>query len=313
MYYPYMRAKQYELYALAELSDQLVQGARCVPIIEPVSTATVLRKPIRLLRDKHIDFVLVVNPSVGKVLNDRALLHNVFVVDFLERSDRFIPGLIVTNKLSMSDLKLFLDSYKQDRVCLIHKASTSRFEEIDNAVKSRQVIHVLESEYLDPEYVNFFADHKSVILSDGFVKARNNSSYPDESAFRSDLFTYRTSGVGGFSDYLTIGERFQDSGGPANAVTIHLTERRGSNRIAVRHFISDSNESAVNPAGKQAEALVKLIQHLDATTGASFQGHGCTMFRRLHDSREFHGLGPLKQYSMMHHIELVTNIVSKQL
>lgn len=66
MYYPYLRARQFELLALRELADiPGIQDYIC-PVLEPVRTTT---NNLRLAHEKFVQFdlkpYLILNPAVG--------------------------------------------------------------------------------------------------------------------------------------------------------------------------------------------------------------------------------------------------------
>lgn len=68
---------------------------------------------------------------------------------------------------------------------------------------------------------------------------------------------FKEDSYGGFSDYLTIGDEYQEGGFLPYAVAFHLTYKVGD-EIRVRHFVSDSNFDNTDVPGKFAEALKKF-------------------------------------------------------
>ncbi len=54
----------------------------------------------------------------------------------------------------------------------------------------------------------------------------------------------------GFSDFTIEGSRYFDKGFPSRALVIHLTYIDAYGNIRVKHFVSDSNDSAKDQALK---------------------------------------------------------------
>ena len=68
MYYPYLRARQFELIALRELaSEDAIQGC-VVPILEPVKeTHNNLTLAHKVFLEKGQTAYLIVNPTIGEL------------------------------------------------------------------------------------------------------------------------------------------------------------------------------------------------------------------------------------------------------
>jgi hypothetical protein len=65
MYYPYIRAKQYELLAIKEIIPIIKEKKEKIsPIIEPVKNSTTLKSLLKDLKDNEINFNIIINPSV---------------------------------------------------------------------------------------------------------------------------------------------------------------------------------------------------------------------------------------------------------
>ena len=68
MYYPYLRGKQYELLALKEFAAGTESPRFVWPILEPVrdpDTNTAFGRAIADLKDREMNFTVIVNPTVG--------------------------------------------------------------------------------------------------------------------------------------------------------------------------------------------------------------------------------------------------------
>lgn len=70
MYYPYLRAKQFELKALREFSEEH-SGSNIVPILEPVKKQSVaLERAVGDMMENKMRFALVLNPTDGDFKHD---------------------------------------------------------------------------------------------------------------------------------------------------------------------------------------------------------------------------------------------------
>src|SRR5690606_33628958 len=102
--------------------------------------------------------------------------------------------------------------------------------------------------------INKISGGNKVLLIDGFDRKVRNADYPAESFFSDFHFTYVDEGYQGVSDYLTQGDNYSLSGGPAAAVAIHLTIV-DDDGVQIRHFISDNRQGNSRTAEKFGEAL----------------------------------------------------------
>ncbi|KGC60059.1 hypothetical protein X963_5679 [Burkholderia pseudomallei MSHR7498] len=116
----------------------------------------------------------------------------------------------------------------------------------------------------------------------------------------------------GFGDFLMVGDDYSEGGGPAYAVAIHLTyiDPDKDDVMYIYHFLSTTNNTPTDPAGKFAQALEKLIAKLDSGKSKLFEGEAIAEFRELHAKGHFPGLGYVKKLSMKHHIETLANFFS---
>jgi hypothetical protein len=115
--------------------------------------------------------------------------------------------------------------------------------------------------------------------------------------------------MGGFGDFLTVGDDYSETGGPAYAVTIHLTfiDSDKDDAMYIYHFKSKKQDTPENPAGKFKEALDLLIAAVDAPQTKILETSAIKEFRELHTKKHFPGLGYIKKLSMKHHIETLAD------
>ena len=121
--------------------------------------------------------------------------------------------------------------------------------------------------------------------------------------------TFPEEGMDGFGDFLIVGDDYIESGGPAYAIAIHLTfiDPAQDDVMKIYHFISDRQDTPLDPAGKFAEALAKMIETLDSHESNLLETDAVEEFRSLHNKGHFPGLGYVKKLSMSHHIETLAD------
>jgi len=148
---------------------------------------------------------------------------------------------------------------------------------------------------------------------DTYFKVANKSILSDtatlitpEEFFSDDHLFYEEDGFVGFSDYLTIGDDYAESGWLPYAVAIHFTYKKENSQIWIKHFVSDSNSDTTDVAGKFGEALEKLIEFIDEE---GIDTEAADEFRELHTNGHYPGLGSLKKLSIKNHLELLYNLL----
>ena len=157
---------------------------------------------------------------------------------------------------------------------------------------------------------NFQESKNKILLRDGFQR-KINRDYP-ELEFFSDLHvTYEDEKINGFGDFLIVGDDYSDSGGPAYAVAIHLTfiDKEQYGGMYVYHFVSDTQHTPKNPAGKFAEALNKLVHKVNEENSKIYKSTAISEFLKLYKQQHFPGLAYVKKLSMKHHIETLAEVL----
>jgi hypothetical protein len=294
MYFPYLRGKQFELIALRELSVLMSSKREKVsPIIEPVKDSSTLRSTLKELVEKNINFNFIVNPRVGGFINSFNALS--IIVD--KTTQQGITELLeFTNCINLN----------HNGYTLIH---TSEIEE--NSIEQLNanlgiVYNLIYFSKTSRRYYREFNQDTRVSLDDYFRKLDRNADYLQVpvSDFSEEYKYYADDNFVGFSDFLTIGDNYSESGFLPRAVAIHLSYI-DQNKIKIRHFTSDSNQDSSDIGGKFAEALQKLISWCDEVNITETEG--IRMFKELHNRGHFPGLGSIKKISTINHVELVVN------
>lgn len=310
MYFPYLRGKQFELIALRELSELMSsQSEKISPIIEPVKDSSTLKSTLKDLVEKNINFNFIINPRVGSLINSFNELIEV-LEENLNGYTNFQLGIIVdkTTQQGISELFDFINNISliYNGFTLIHNSEIEEntIEQLNTNLDVK--FNLIYFSKTSRRYYREFTPETRVSLDDYFRKLDRNADYLQVpvSDFSEEYKYYTDDNFVGFSDFLTIGDIYSESGFLPRAVAIHLSYIE-QDKIKIRHFTSDSNQDSSDIGGKFAEALQKLINWCDESN--IDETEGIRIFKDLHNKGHFPGLGSIKKISTINHIELVIN------
>lgn len=298
-YFPIIRGRQYDLLALKECLEKKVLSDKVIPIIEPVKASPTLFSTLESFEKHGHKVGFIQNPRVGYYMEDYGDSESAFV------KGNAILGYDQIMQAFYADEYPCQDAVK--RICI----STS----VDDK------IHAEEMNHLDNIIFNLVPDSSEfrrsklpgkVILTDDFRKKDRNSDYAEnvDEFFSSNHVYCESEGYCGFADYSIIGADYQESGFAPVAVAIHVVYFDEEQNLRVHHFVSDTNTDISNTGEKYVEALGKLADFdkvlENMTVGLS------ALLDDYRDER-FHGLGVVKKYSLMHHIELMSRYLDGRL
>ena len=158
-------------------------------------------------------------------------------------------------------------------------------------------------------YIRRVIPDSKVLFEDNFNKQSRNIDYLDnlDEFFSDSHLYYQNENYTGFADYSVVGEEFNESGFAPVAVAIHIVYFDKKQELRIHHFVSDSNEGIEDPGGKFGEALEKLVYWCDENNIQNTLG--LQGFYDCYNSGKYPGLGTVKKYSIMHHIELISNFL----
>jgi hypothetical protein len=303
MYHPYFRGKQYELITIKEMAP-LLAAADFRPIIEPVrSEFGGLLRTLDAVRQAAGHVVVIVNPQCGDLSEAGDLSIDFFNQNRL-RSANVAPGILLSPNISLAMARKVYETHGSFNPVFIHAGFTepkALAELLGKPTKDQR--HVFVDRLCGKLYQKHFKGNFRVLLRDGFKRTRNADYVPVEPF--SDLHaTYGEEGMDGFGDFLIVGDEYSEGGGPAYAVAIHLTfiDPDQDDAMQIYHFVSESQDTPKDPAGKFAEALAAMIEVLDKPGSKVFETPAVAEFRALHKQGHFPGLGYVKKLSMSHHI-----------
>lgn len=308
MYFPYLRGKQFELIALREICSFVDHKNLISPIIEPVKESTVtLEKTLDCLKAGNINFNFIINPKVGDIKRDSLILS--ILNDKLNGYTNYQPTIIVDNKTDITKVSFFVTKEKLENLTIICNSIPKKMETFFDFIDSSSIKYIVLNDKINSKRFTREIKKKGIAtisLTDSFNSAKRNVDYQnnDDEFFSDEHLFFKDENNIGFSDFVTIGEDYVDSGFLPYAVAIHLTYLNAEDEFWVRHFVSNSNEDTTDVAGKFGEALRKLIAFIDEK---KLNTEACKVFRELANKGSYSGLGSIKKLSVMHHIELVYN------
>ena len=311
MYYPYFRGKQFELLAVRE-SAALMAASDFVPIIEPVKEALGgLKKALDAICEAGGQAIVIVNPYHGDHQEDGAGITQLLQEAFAE-NDAIHAGILLRSSTSLDDALGCYATHGDHNPTFVHAGFVAQKALADNLGADLEASrHIFLEEHANTLYRKHFDGGMRSLVRDGF-KRRKNSEYaliPVEEFSELHLTYDNPLGMHGFGDFLTVGDNYSEGGGPAYAVAIHLTfiDPDKDDVMFIYHFVSASNDTPTDPAGKFAEALGDLIAKLDSENSKLLETSAIQEFRSLHAKEHFPGLGYVKKLSMKHHIETLAD------
>lgn len=308
MYHPYFRGKQNELMAIRELAD-LFAGSNFIPIIEPVKQSlNALQKTLAAINQAGANSIVIANPFHGDHANDSENISAFLTQNCLDYKSISV-GILLKEHTTIHEITACCEKHKSHPIALIHAGFTDAKSLTASIGKSEvaKMKHIFFEGLSGKLYQKNFANGSRVLIRDGFQR-RRGKDHP-EAEFFSDLHaTYEDEGMNGFGDFLIVGDDYSEAGGPAYTVAIHLTfiDNDKDDEMHVYHFKSDRQDTPTDPAGKFAEALVKLISKLNSPANKLRETSAIKEFRQFSNSGHFPGLGYLKKLSMKHHIETLS-------
>lgn len=312
MYFPYLRSKQFELIALRDINALISEKREKIsPIIEPVKNSSTLFKTLREFKVSNINFSIIINPQVGDM---QGMADNLLSLLNAELADyrNFQLGIILSGGDSYLKLIPLLKKYSNlsGGLALIHEHSYDNIEDIIGELNACIPVkyNIVYFSQTSRRYHRRFDPQTIVGLDDYFSAQVRNADFKvvDESDFSEEHLFFKQDGFIGFSDFLTIGDNYTEGGFLPYAVAIHLSFNTTSNKIKIKHFVSDSNDDPTNVAGKFMEALTKLLMWCEKN---NFTTPAVEEFMNLYQTGHFPGLGSIKKLSIENHIELVLKLI----
>ncbi len=315
MYYPYLRARQFELIALRELAQEGAAN-HVVPVLEPLSIRfNNLELANKVFYDNDFKPFLLVNPLEGEIKGDIQVFLK-FLAE-LKNSSFQIAFHFNDNK---EYIESAIEEYNLTNCMIVGLDNFTDAEQLKELCSNTSVTHIM---LLDPtrnrglhRFMKTLSDKTYIRLDDSFEKEPRNAEYLERPArkFSEEHLYFSDEGFDGFGDFTVLPREFIDGGSAPKAVVIHFTyiNETDENNIWIRHFTSNTNDSIANVQGKFAEAAKKATKFIDLeniTNSAALELKD--YFTRHH----YPGLGVVKKISIKNHlliIEAFLNLIDNE-
>lgn len=305
-YFPVLRGKQFELVSLRENSEWIADWG-VSPIIEPVRDALApLIRALRALDEAGASAWVIGNPVVGSLKGRRLHEEQSELSRLIKESGSIRWIYQVWDDSNLGGLAGFLSGVGGGVFHHGKVASAEVAAAMEGARVPKPAFNFYREQCGD-RYRSKFGGVPAVAIEDGFKKQSKNSLYPEDEVFSDLLLVFEGRGFAGFGDYLVVGDEYSEGGGPALAVAIHITYKNTNDdgAVHIRHFVSDTNDTPENAAGKFKEALDKLVTAVTADGSMISRTSAINEFLDLSNSGHFPGLGYVKKLSIQHHLELM--------
>lgn len=304
MYFPILRGRQFELLALRECVNKSLLSNKIIPIVEPVKASSTYTKTVGSFIKAGRPIAVIRNPQVGSWIKDLKKESNAKIWE--QASEQFkdanvISSFYVTSKLDAHIKHVAQNGISIDSLLLLCNKPEylGYYEEvIGDSIPLYNVI---------PDKGDFRRRIRPnrVMCEDHFPKQSRNIDYSDIDTefFSSDHLYYADDGYKGFSDYSVVGKEYSETGFAPYAVAIHIVYFDTKKILRIAHFVSDSNDDISDPARKFAEAVEKLVEW---NKTMKLDTVGIRELEAAYRNKTYPGLGVVKKYSIMHHLELMS-------
>ena len=311
MYYPLLRARQFELIALRELAIEGITKDYITPILEPVKESqNNLNLACKVFQQQEQLAYLIVNPTVGELAGDDDF--------FLEYIANHAEGILIPAfhyRNNANYIRQCIDDFNLSNCMIICQNDVSADDQdFANLVQQEEISSInVEDPGRNRTLDRFLRGlNKNYIRLDNFFeKQARNSDFLniEEHRFSEEHLYYEDEGFRGFSDFTVLPSEYTDGGSTPRAVAIHLTYLNGQNQIWIRHFTSDSNDSIANVQGKFAEAALKAVTYCreNHLTNSAIQE-----LENYFEDEHYPGLGVTKKISIKNHILIVQEYLSNR-
>ena len=304
MYFPILRGRQFELLALRECVNKGVLSNQVIPIVEPVKVSSTFTKTVDSFIKACKSIAVIRNPQVGSWAKDIQKENNLKIRE--QVAEQLKNSNVISSYYVTSRLASYIEHATQNGISinsLVLLCNNPEFVDYYETIVGNQT--PLYNVIPDKGDFRRRIRPNRVMCEDHFPKQTRNIDYSniDTEFFSSDHLYYAEDGYKGFSDYSVVGEEYSETGFAPYAVAIHIVYFDEKNNLRMAHFVSDSNDDISDPARKFAEAVEKLVEW---NKSMKLDTIGIHEFESAFQNKTYPGLGVVKKYSIMHHLELMS-------
>lgn len=310
MYFPYLRARQFELITVRELVSAGALQNKIVPVFEPVKEGfNNLNLAHKIFQEKNFNAYLIVNPFQGASPGDTEIFLN-YILGL--QNSKFLPAFHYSDNSEY--ISASIEKYNLNNCLIVCLDNFSDEEGLKTLCQNPNVSHVM---LLDPnKYRSLDRFIKNlgkfyIRLDDVFEKQQKNADFLNIPAhkFSEEHLYYEEEKYQGFADFTVLPREYIDGGSTPRAVVIHLTylNLNEEKQIWIRHFTSETNDSIANVQGKFAEAAQKAIQFCDELP---LENSAINELRNYYNEARYPGLGTVKKISIKNHLLIVRSFLN---
>ncbi len=310
MYYPYLRARQFELIGLRELSEENKLTPYIIPVLEPVNESLrgieIANK--EFYKNGHNPYIIL-NPLVGKLKGDSDKIAK-FISELSENSFQaafhFCDNTPYINSI--------IDEFNLSNCMLIGFESFTDENDFEALASTKEFSHIMLFEphryrALDRRIKSLTKNY--IRLDNSFEKLSKNADYlpVQPHKFSEENVYYSQDNYQGFSDFTTLPKEFSSNGYTPRAVAIHLTyiNSASNDEIWIRHFTSDTNDSISDVQGKFGEAAKKAVGFCEKYP---LKNSATDELIKYYTEAHYPGLGVSKKISIKNHLLILQEYLS---
>lgn len=305
-YYPFMRGKQYEILSLRDFYIRVRpahQGGLVNPIIEPV-------KPLDNKQFKDLfsalnnnDYLYIVyNPEVGNYSGNTFSPDE--YIDFFKDWGGKVRFLFNYSTETANHLDEFKNISPKKRIFYIHEITSNIEDDVINCLDPEDYV-MANGSILWQLKMHGLQDEKVIAIQDPFRKENKNADYINTNEYLFiDQKMFAKASFAGYSDFLTIGDNYSESGFTPRSVAIHwsYTYENNISSIYLNSFASESNSMSTSDiGGKFIEAAKKINDFVEREN--IYRTQGFNDLKGKFEEDKYPGLGSIKRYSMLNHLE----------
>lgn len=309
MYFPYLRARQFELISLRELvnEDKL---KNITPVLEPVKESfNNLNLAHKVFQEKNFYAYFIVNPFKGEKFGDTE-----FFLNYLSELEnrKFLPAFHYSDNAEY--IISNIEKYNLDNCLIVCLDNFSDEESLKSLCSNEKISKIM---LLEPhKYRSLNRDLGKlgkfyIRLDDVFEKQQKNADFLNIPAhkFSEEHLYYSQDGYQAFADFTTLPSEFVDGGSTPRAVVIHLTYLNPDleNQIWIRHFTSNDGDSIANVQGKFAQAAKKAVDFCD---NLPLLNSATNELKRYLEEGRYPGLGTVKKVSIKNHLLIMSDFLN---
>jgi len=311
MYYPYLRARQFELISLRELVIEKEIQDVIFPVLEPVKEElNNLNIAHKVFQESDLFSYIIVNPNIGERPGD-----DFYYLNYLSQinNSNFIPAFHYRSNLEFINYSII--KFEIEKCLIIGYEGFNDDNDFRSICDLKAVTDIMVFEPQKFRSLDKFIKglgKKIIRLDDLFEKKPNNATFLGIEAhkFSEEHLYYKNDNYYGFSDFTVLPSLFVDGGSTPRAVVIHLTyiDHNKDSEIWIRHFTSNTNDSIANVQGKFFEAATKALDFCDSL---KLSNSAIEELRQYAREGKYPGLGTVKKISIKNHLIVVAEFLKK--